>query len=151
MHKKQLQLRLLTLDITSRGKFWGAGNIDALLTHVASVRMHKREQAPRTPNCQRAAGVSPAETEALETSELPLPPAASGAPGVACHFVGSSSVRSAGRMPAARWVVAAAFGVADATGPTLHWFIRNYGHFLWLGEALYEATTKLVKRSVKEE
>lgn len=26
--------------------------------------------------------------------------------------------------------------LADATGPTSHWFIRNYRHFLWLGEVI---------------
>ncbi len=28
------------------------------------------------------------------------------------------------------------YAVADATGPTSHWFIRNYRHFLWLGEVI---------------
>jgi hypothetical protein len=26
--------------------------------------------------------------------------------------------------------------LADATGPTSHWFIRNYRHFLWLGDVI---------------
>ncbi|MBN1459365.1 MAG: heparinase II/III-family protein, partial [Armatimonadetes bacterium] len=26
--------------------------------------------------------------------------------------------------------------LADATGPTAHWFIRNYRHFLWLGDVI---------------